>query len=82
MTTTQQELEGMLKRCASSARACGLDTTGWALHGGSKVNGVQYVLFTNGIPGAVQLGFTKTDAWRSLQSMDTAFYMAASAVRS
>jgi hypothetical protein len=82
MTTTQQELEGMLKYAAGRARELGIDTTGWALHGGSKSNGVQYVLFTNGVPGAVHLGFTKTDAWRSLQSMSVAFELAARAVKS
>lgn len=73
MSTTQAELTGALKRCAVAAHACGIETYGWHLQGGSKVNGVQYALVTH--RSAIKLGFTKTDAWHALRAMAEAFEM-------
>ena len=71
--TSEQELRGALKYTQTAAQRAGVDTSKWALHGGSKTNGIQYALATGST--LVKLGFTRTEAWNALRAMSTAFEM-------
>lgn len=72
-----KDVEGMFTRCANSAQAVGLDTTGWCYTSGSSTNGQSYKLDAPTLPlsgwGGNYLGSTAREAYDALHFLAMAF---------
>ena len=68
------DLDITFRQAVLAARRAEIDTEGWALQKGSKLNGISYELVTP--QRRIKLGKTGTDATRTLDGMTQAFWLA------
>jgi hypothetical protein len=78
---SMNDVRGMFLRAVRAANTLGMDTTGWTVSEGSKINGVSYKLDMSpsiGIGyGANFLGFTAREAHTALEHIARAWEVVA-----